>query len=168
MDSAEAYFQDHPETLENGYPHVMVNEAGLKSKGTSIVTKLGETVLAIDAENQILIIEVRCDGARGVLAVAKRPEQLHLFLSEDLPRHGQTVGDIASQHNGILAMTGSGFIDEGGTGNGGNLVGWAMSGGKAYGDHGPGDFVRLELREDNRFYLKEAPKKVDPATRDAM
>ena len=168
VDSAEAYFKDHPAALQSGYLHVLVNEASLNSNGTSIVTKLGEKVLAIDAENQILILEVRCDGARGVLAVAKRPDWLHLFPSATLPNHGQTVGTIASKHNGILAMTGSGFIDEGGVGNGGQIAGWAMCGGQTYGSHFGWGYKRLEMRENNWFYIKKATDKVDSTTRDSM
>ena len=44
-------------------------------------------------------------------------------------------------------MTGSGFIDPGGTGNGGTLAGYAMCNGRAYGDHMGYGYKRLELHE---------------------
>ncbi|MBO4419204.1 MAG: phosphodiester glycosidase family protein [Oscillospiraceae bacterium] len=168
LESAEAYFQDHPDAVANGYMHMLVNESSLDSEGTTIRTKLGEKVLAIDAENQILLLEVDCDGSRGVLAVAKRPDRLHLFPSAKLPNYGETAGAIAKRNDGILAMTGSGFLDEGGVGNGGQIAGWAMCGGKTYGSHFGWGYKRLELHENNWFYIADAYDKVSSDTTDAM
>lgn len=168
VESAEAYFKDHPDALANGYLQMLVNESSLNSDGTSIRTQLGEKVLAIDAPNQILILEVKCDGARGVLAVAKQPDRLHLFPSAKLPGYGQTAGAIAKQNDGILAMTGSGFIDEGGVGNGGQIAGWAMCGGKSYGSHFGWGYKRLELHENNWFYITNSYDSVGDDTTDAM
>ena len=173
IDSCEAWIKTHPDALTNGYAHLLINEAGLEKNGTTIRTKLGEKVLAVDADNQILVVETDCGGARGVLAIAKQPARLHLCATANLPYHGDTVGTIASRNNGVLAMTGSSFIDvnaegEAGKGNGGMIAGWAMCGGKTYGEHFGWGYKRLELRDDDWFYIADAPAAVGKGTTDAM
>ena len=176
VESAEAYFKDHPDALENGYMHMLVNESSLDSDGTSIRTKLGEKVLAIDVENQILLLEVDCDGARGVMAIGKLPERLHLFASANVANvngktdgYGQTAGTIAKKNGGVLAMTGSGFDDPEGKGNGGKVAGYAMCDGKSYnGEPFKWGYKRLELHENNWFYITNTYEKVSSDTTDAM
>ena len=65
-------------------------------------------------------------------------------------------------------MTGSGFIDPGGTGNGGTLAGYAMCNGKAYGDHMGYGYKRLELHADNRIYIRDSASPVSSDTTDAV
>ncbi len=176
-DSTEAYFQEHPDILENGYEHILINESSLGSSGTPLRTKLGEKVLAIDAANQILLLEVDCDGSRGVLAVAKDNERLHLYPAAHVGEeggYGEVAGSIAKRNGGILAMTGSGFIDVdangvSGNGNGGQIAGWAMcSNGKTYGEHYSWGYKRMELHEDNWFYIRDCFDSVSSGTTDAM
>ena len=174
-DSTDAWFKAHPEVLSEGYENILVNETSLEREGTTIRTKLGEKVLAIDAKSQILILEVDADGSRGVLAIAKDPSMLRLCAASSLPYYGQTVGKIAKSNDGVLAMTGSGFIDEGGVGNGGELAGFARCSGK---DYEPQDdehsyknkwgYKRLELHEDNWLYLRDAFTDCSDNCTDAM
>ena len=179
--SAEAYFADHPDVLENGYMHMLVNETSLDGDGTSIRTKLGEKVLAIDADNRVLILEVNCDGSRGVLAIGKLPERLHLFASSNMENtsegtagYGQKAGTIAKRNDGILAMTGSGFIDEDdegnvGVGTGGKLAGYAMCDGKKFkGIPYKWGYKRLELHENDWFYITSTYDSVSSDVTDAM
>ena len=168
-DSAEAYFAANPKALTNGYMHMLVNEAALSKNGTSIQTKLGEKVLAIDAENQILIVEVDCDGSRGVLAIAKLPSRLHLYAAKNLPYMGETAGSIAERNGGIMALTGSGFDDPGGVGNGGLVAGYAMCDGKEHKGAPFGwGYKRIELRKNDWFYITDTFDKVNKDTTDAM
>ena len=170
IDSAEAYFQAHPEALANGYGSVDINESSLKKDGTDIYTRLGEKVLAIDTRNQVLLLEVDCDGSRGVLAIAKLPSRLHLYPASNLPYRGETAGVIAKRNGGILALTGSGFEDEGGVGNGGQVCGYAMCDGKEYkGTPFKWGYKRLEMRGDKHwFYITDTFDPVNKETTDAM
>ena len=174
VESAEAYIKTHPDALSNGYEHLLINETAIGGSGTTIRTKLGEKVLAIDADNEILIVEVDCDGSRGVLAIAKQPARLHLRASANLPYHGDTVGTIAKKYNGVLAMTGSSFDDrnaegEAGKGNGGLVCGYAMCDGKEYeGEPFKWGYKRLELHSDGWFYIKDTFNSVGSGTTDAM
>lgn len=167
-ESMEAYLGAHPEALGNGWAELCINEAGLSDKGTDIRTTMGEQVLAVDVPNRVLLLRVSGSGYRGVLAVAKDPGRLSVENSAYLGERGQTAGEIARAHNGVLAMTASAFIDEGGVGNGGALNGYAMSNGVGQGDHLGWSYKRMELHEDNCFYIVDASAPVDPAATDAV
>ena len=167
--SMEAYLKQHPEALNNGWENLYINEAGLDDDGTSIQTTMGEQVLAIDAPNQILLVRVSGSGYRGVLAVAKDPSRLTLEASSGIGSYGEYAGTIAQNHGGVLAMTASGFNDPEGKGNGGLLAGYCRTNGEDH--YGPSygwSYKRLELREDNYFYIVDVATPVDERTTDAM
>ena len=167
--SLQAYLDAHPEALADGWANLKINEAGLNDSGTDIKTIHGEQILAIDVPNKILLVRVKGDGFQGVLAIAKDPEQLYVRPSSQLWTIGETVAQIASANNGVLAMTGSAFIDPDGGGNGGELAGYAMYDGvgDGYGHMGRG-YKRLEIHEDNLMYIKDAPTDVGAGTTDAV
>ena len=166
--SMEAYLAQYPDTLANGWDHIYINEAGFDDDGTSIQTTFGEQVLAIDAKNAILLVRISGKGYRGVLAVGKDPSLLSIEMASTLGVAGQLSGEIAAAHNGVLAMNANGFLDPGGAGNGGLLAGYSMSNGTAYGEHFSAyAYKRIELHEDNLFYIKDALSPVSEDCTDA-
>lgn len=59
-------------------------------------------------------------------------------------------------------------IDPGGAGKGERVAGYAMSNGVEYGSHfTQWAYKRIELREDNRFYIKDASAPTGDGTTDA-
>ena len=145
----QRYLAEHPETLADGWEHIRINEAGLDDAGTSIETKQGDQVLAIDAEYGILLVRVTGEGYRGVLAVCRYPELLRLEMAADPGAEGELAGNIASDHGGILAMNANGFLDPNGGGDGSQLAGWCMSNGEGHGTHFAGEaYQRIELSEN--------------------
>lgn len=145
----QRYLAERPETLADGWEHIRINEAGFDDDGTSIETKQGDQVLAIDAEYGILLVRVTGEGYRGVLAVCRYPELLRLEMAADPGAEGELAGNIASDHGGILAMTANGFLDPNGEGDGSQLAGWCMSNGEGYGTHFAGKaYQRIELSEN--------------------
>ena len=175
--SMESYLGAHPELLENGYSGIRINQAGLTQNGTEIRTSCGDQVLAIDAEQGILLIRVTGENYRGVLAIAHDPSRLHLYTSPGVrteeeaaldPGYGQTVGEFAQAHDGILAISGSGFLDEYGYGTGGALVGFCRSEGVNHGTHRGWGSKRLELREDHWLYIADATDPCGSDVTDAM
>ena len=145
----QRYLAEHPETLADGWEHIRINEAGFDDDGTSIETKQGDQVLAIDAEYGILLVRVTGEGYRGVLAVCRYPELLRLEMAADPGAEGELAGNIASDHGGILAMNANGFLDPNGEGDGSQLAGWCMSNGEGYGTHFAGKaYQRIELSEN--------------------
>lgn len=167
-EETRAWLDENPAYLESGWAHLTADASGLDEDGLPIHTTQGEQVLAIDAENGVLLLRVTGTGYRGVLAVAKDPSRLTLQPSASLGTMGQNAGDIAEAHNGLLAMTASGFIDEGGHGKGGTVTGYALCDGTAYGTHFGSGYKRLELRKNDLLYLTDATAAVSDDATDAM
>ena len=166
--SMQAYVKEHPDALAAGWSRINIDKSALTDNGTSIRTIQGEQVLAIDAQNEILIAREKGSTYRGVLVIMKDPSRLSLQAASTLGSVGQVSGKIAEAHGGVIGMTGSGFIDPGGTGNGGTLAGYAMCNGKSYGGHMGYGYKRLELHEDNRIYIRDSDSEVSPGTTDAV
>ena len=125
-------------------------------------------MLAIDAKDGVLLLRISGKGYRGVLAVGKDPSLLSIEMASTLGTAGQLSGTIAEAHNGVLAMNANGFLDPNGAGNGGLLAGYTMSNGTAYGDHFSAyAYKRIELHEDNLFYIKDALSSVSEDCTDA-
>lgn len=167
--SFEAYVQEHPDVLDDGWENVYINEAGLTDEGTQIYTSMGEQVLAIDAKNQILLVRVTGTGYQGVLAVAKDPAQLRCEASAGIGSYGQSLGELVANNDGILGMTGSGFYDPNGVGTGGIIAGYAMCEGQGYGtpDTQTGS-KRIELSTNNRLYICDTFDPVGSDVTDAV
>ena len=92
-DSMQAYLDEHPEALWNGWTGIDINESGLNQSGTTIKTIFGEQVLAINYREKILLVHAEGEGYRGVLAVAKVPARLSLENAAQHGTIGQTVGE---------------------------------------------------------------------------
>lgn len=174
--SMEAYLAEHPEALERGWEELVINEAGLDDGGTSITTKEGDTVVAVDVPNQILLVRIEREIAghdqetkkcKAILAIAKDPGRLFIAPTNQPGEKGQKIGGIAENHNGVLAITGSQFSDP----YGGVPMGFAMYSGKEA-EYGPetltGGNSRLEIHEDNTMEILDSEKPVTPGTRDAL
>lgn len=165
--SMQDYLNDHPDALSDGWGAININEAGLDESGTSIQTIHGDQVLALDASNGVLLVRLNLGSSRGIMAICKDTSRLSLCAASTLPATGQTAGNICDANNGILAITGSAFLDDG-TSNGGQISGLAVCNGVEMGSRlgGYGD-KRLELRNDNRMYIVDSASAVDSDTRDA-
>ena len=168
QDSFDAYLEKNPHILDNGWENIYINEAGLDDEGTDIMTTNGDQVLAIDVPNKILLIRVKGEGYRGILAIGKDPAQLSLQESAWLGTSGQTVAQIATRTEGVLAMTGSGFDDPDENANGGILSSFAMCHGLPLGTTSirPGD-KRIELHENNLMYIVDTKSPVGETCTDA-
>ena len=164
--SFDAYLEANPDVLANGWNKIHINEAGFEEDGIDAFTIYNEQVLGLDAENGVLVIRVSGSGWRGVLAVGKNPASLNIEMSEHIGAYGETCSEIASKHDGILAMNANPFWDEDeqgnqGNGNGGIIAGYTRSDGKAFGTHFTAwGYKRLELHEDNLMYLKDVERAV--------
>ena len=168
-DQTDAWLEANPEYFENGYWGISVNKAWLTDNGLDLYTTEGHQVLAIDAENRILILQARLNNSRAVMAIAKDASRLHLCPAKELGRVGEKIGSIASRNNGLLAMTGSGFVDPGGSGNGGQIAGYCMCGTDyEAGKHFGWNYARFELREDNWALVTRADGPCSQMCTDAM
>ena len=169
VDSMQTYVKRHPEVVARGWDKININESATDSDGVDILTTQGDHVLALNAKDGVLLIRVTGSGYRGVLALAKDPSRVSIQVASSLGSYGEVAGDIAQQHDGILAMTASGFIDNGGAGNGGILAGYAMCDGEEYGRaHMGWSYKRAELHKDDLLYITDAQSEVHPDTTDAV
>ena len=142
-----------------------VNRSGLDEVGLDLLTRQGDQVLAIDAENGILVIRIREAYFRGVLILGKNPSRLSCAAAENWGESGQRAGEIAGANGALVALTASGFDASGP--EGAYQTGAAMCGGTVYGSHLKTGYKRLELRSDDRLYVVDAPDDFHPDCTDA-
>ena len=168
--SVTAYLSAHPEALNGGWDSILVDKASLEEEGTDMRTTEGDQVLAIDAINGITLVRVQQNGWRGVLAIAHDPSRLSVQPSALIDSgYGQTAGEIAKAHSGVLALTASGFMDENGIGSGGAICGYAMCGGVVVSSaHCGYGYKRIELHEDNHLYILDVSSPVSSDCTDAV
>lgn len=163
--SLDQWLNSHPDALAHGWSQLTIPPG----EADGLLTVYGESILAVDVPNRILLVQVETPRSKGVLAVAKDPAGLSVCPSSQLGSAGETVGQIAAQNGGILAITGSAFHDANEAGNGGILAGYAMCGGQEYGTaHLPAGNKRIELRENDLLYLTDSTDPVSPDCTDAV
>lgn len=167
-DSFNAYVKSHSDVTKKGWDNIYINEAGIDDSGTSIKTRQGDQVLAVDAQYKVLVIRVEGSGYQGALVIAKDPSLLRCCAASHLGAYGEYLGDIVENNNAVLGMTGSGFLDENGVGSGGSIAGYAMHSGEGYGSHYSYGRKRIELRDNDRLYIVDANKETTPGTTDAV
>ena len=169
VDSVNAYVKQHPEAIENGWANFYVNEAGTDNDDkTEMKTVNGDYVMAIDAANGILLVRVTGDGYRGVMAICKDESRLFLGEAGSIGSVGQTIDKLATRHNALVAITGAAFDDPGGVGNGGQPAGRVMCDGTLYNKSYIPGYKRLELREDNRLYIRDSYTDINESVTDCM
>lgn len=155
-DTVMAFVETHPEVISGGWDKFLVNEAGIRDEGTTMKTKQGDQVLAIDAEHGLMVIRITGSTYKGVLVIGKDPSRLMCAPSSQWGRIGERAGEIAQANNGLVAMTGSGFGDAANVAEGADQAGGAMFSGEAKGRHYPWGYKRVELHLDNRLYITDA------------
>lgn len=167
-EETEAWLAAHPKLLENGYFGILADESGLGQDGLDLRTTQGHQVLALDAVHGVLIIRAYLNHSRTVLAIAQDPSKLHLCPSKNIGVMGEKITSIAPRNGAILAMTGSGFDDPGGNGNGGRMAGWCMCDGTSYGRPFGWNYYRFQLLENNYAFVVHADGPAARHTTDAM
>ncbi len=116
----------------NKNDRVFVDKAGLDDDGTSIKTKNGDQVLAIDEEQGILIVKIKGGNYVARLAIIKDPSQVKLGLAENFGSYGSSMERLVKSNGAILGVNASGFVDPNGMGNGGKAYGLVISDGKMH------------------------------------
>lgn len=166
FNSMHNYLDSHPEALDDGWANIDINEAGLNDEGTEILTVHGDKVLAINAQEGVILIEVNLGLSRGVMAIGKDTAKLRLCAASTIGVIGQTAGRICDANGGILSMTGNGFVDIDGGGNGGQISGVGICSGTVYGSPLWG-YKRVEIREDDLMYIVDSYSEITSDVRDA-
>ena len=155
-ESVMAFVEAHPEAIASGWDKFWVNEAGINDEGTTMKTRQGDQVLAVDAQNGLMVMRVTGSTYRGVLVIGKDPTRLKCAPAPQWGSIGERAGKIAEANDGLVAITGSGFGDGAGYAEGADQAGGAMFSGVAKGRHYPWGYKRVELHLDNRLYITNA------------
>ncbi len=166
--SLESYLSEHPECRQVNLMNLYINEAGINDDGTTITTKQGDQVLAIDGKHKLMLVRVKGSGYQGVLAILKDAKDLRCCPAQYLGSIGEVLESIVPRCNGVLGINGSGFSDKNGVGNGGIIKGYAMCSGEEFGRHFTDSRKRMELRNDDKLYIVDAKNETTPGTRDAV
>lgn len=134
MDSFDSYAESNPDVLENGYENILIDKSRVGDQETGIVTNQGDRVVLIDAENKILIVEVKGTGYNGRLAIAKDAGKVRVGMAEGVAKNlyneGSQIDEIAQYNNAVLSINASGFSDADGNGDGGRPIGAIIENGK--------------------------------------
>ncbi len=164
----ESYLAEHPECKRPNLMELDINEAGINDEGTTMTTKQGDQILAINGKHKLMLVRVKGTGYQGVLAILKDAKDLRCCPAQYLGSIGEVLESIVPRNNGVLGINGSGFSDWKGVGNGGKLKGYAMCSGVEYGSHFTDSRKRMELRDDNKLYVVDSRNATTPGTRDAV
>ncbi len=133
--STEAFFAEHPRYIENGYENINMDWCE-KKEDTGIVTRQGDKVVAINAQKDLMIVELNREGALGTeytgyIAIVKDPSRVSLGLCKGMGhRAGQRMPELADYNEAILGINASGFIDNGDAAEGGTPYGYVKKDGK--------------------------------------
>nr|WP_312576180.1 phosphodiester glycosidase family protein [Sedimentibacter sp.] len=128
MESFDKYTERNPGILNDGYENILIDNSRVGDDKTGIVTNQGDNVVAIDAKNKILIVEVKGEGYNGRLAVAKDASTVKVGMAEGVENNnnddwGSQIDELSKYNNAILSINASGFVDADGNGNGGQPIG---------------------------------------------
>jgi exopolysaccharide biosynthesis protein len=134
MESFDNYTKNNPDVLNDGYENILIDNSKVGDAQTGIVTNQGDNVVAIDAINKILIIEVKGEGYNGRLAIAKDSSKVKVGMAEGVTGkkniEGSQIDELSKYNNAILSVNASGFVDYDGNGNGGQPIGEIITNGK--------------------------------------
>ena len=163
-DATDQWLASHSEHLMLGWSELVI----APGEAEGLTTCYGESVIAIDVPNRILLVEVEGKSSRGVLAVAKDPSALSIAPSSGIGTYGETVGAIAQQIGAVLGISCGAFHGANEEMPGGDLAGFAMCSGTPYGsEHLPAGNKRLELHGNDLLYIADTQEPVSEHCTDA-
>ncbi len=153
-DSFHAYALEHGDSMYNAQGYLFIDEADAGSDGTGIVTTNGDPVLAIDAQNGIVMVRLNGLEYEGVLAIVKDPKQVSIGIASHLGSYGSKIATIAEENEAILAINASGFEDNDGHGNGGTVYGLLYAEGVKYNGSAGGTYKAIYFDSDYRLNVR--------------
>ena len=113
---------------------------------------VGNTVLVNDIEQGIVISEVRGSSYRGKLIMIDDPSRVRIATTSQKGSIGTKVLGYLEQENAIIACNANGFYDQGGVGNGGQVIGLTRSDGESWGSY-LGEYVSFGFDDQDRFLV---------------
>lgn len=147
-ESFAAYLSENGESLDDdGY--LVIDRSARDQSGTSIKTKQGDKVLAIDTRNGIVIVQRKAGDYVARLAIVRDPAQVSVGLAPEYGTVGSTVQNISEAHGAVLGINASGFYDPDGHGNGAAAYGLMISNGEKLSDTVGSNYKMLGFNKKN-------------------
>lgn len=170
MESFDKYIKNNPDALKDGYESIQIDQSRVGDEKTGIVTNQGDNVVAIDAKNKILILEVKGEGYNGRLAIAKDAGKVRVGMAEglkdNLDGEGSQIDELSEYNNAVLSINASGFVDYDGNGDGGQPIGAVIQQGKMINPSVGSNWFMVGLNYDNWMSVKR--NNSDNQLRDAV
>lgn len=159
MESFDKYKKNNPDVLKDGYENIQIDQSKVGDAKTGIITNQGDDVVAIDAKNKILILEVNGEGYNGRLAIAKDAGKVRVGMAEglkdNLKGEGSQIDALSEYNNAILSINASGFVDYDGNGDGGQPIGAVIQQGKMINPPVGGNWFMVGLNYDNWMMVEK-------------
>lgn len=146
------YLEQNPNVLADGYDHLVIDNS---DGDLSIETTNGDKLYALDAENNVMIVNVSGSNFQGKLAITKNAAQVDLVKASSLGDCGQQLATLAEKNDAVVAINCSGFGDAEGHGNGGLVIGSLILDGVEYGTPETGSWKLFGFKYDNRLYIMD-------------
>lgn len=150
--SFREYIERNPDAIADGYDHLVIDNF---DGDLNIDTTNGDEIYALDAENNVLIVNVSGSNFQGKLAITKNAAQVDLVKSTSLGSCGQQLATLAENNDAVIAINCSGFGDAEGHGNGGLVIGSLIIDGVEYGYPETGTWKLFGFKDDNRLYIMD-------------
>lgn len=170
MESFDTYVKNNPDVLNDGYENIQIDQSRVGDAETGIITNLGDNVVAVDAKNKILILEVKGEGYNGRLAIAKDASKVRVGMAEglkdNLKGEGSQIDELSQYNNAVLSINASGFVDRDGNGDGGQPIGGVIQQGKIINPPVGENWFMVGLNYDN--WMKVERNSADVQLRDAV
>lgn len=153
-----ALFELFPELDPDTFPEDFLHEnlENLQLEGdaipSSVRTRQGDSVYAIDMPNQLLIVNVSGDGYAGKMAIVKNAGRVVLAKNTRSGR-GSTVTEFVEENGAVLGVNASGFHDAGGHGSGDVPVGLVLSQGEISNNAIGGSYQMGGFDYNDNFYV---------------
>ncbi len=170
MESFDKYIKNNPGAIKDGYENIQIDQSRVGDVKTGITTNQGDNVVAIDAKNKILILEVKGEGYNGRLAIAKDAGKVRVGMAEglkdNLKGEGSQIDELSEYNNAVLSINASGFVDYDGNGDGGQPIGAIIQQGKMINPSVGSNWFMVGLNYDNWMSVKR--NNSDNQLRDAV
>ena len=148
-DFFEEWLDQHPDARAMGYDNLVIDN--LDCEDTTLHTRYGEIIRALNVPENVLIVQVKGTDYVGTLATVKDPSQVIMKKAQDFGNEGDLIETFCKDE--VLAINGSGFLDEGGLSNGSTVVGSFVMNGVDYGtpDY---NYLFFGMQRDNRLHIQ--------------
>lgn len=113
--------------------------------------KFGNKVLVNDIEQGLVIVEIKSAKYKGKLVMVDDPSRIFVKHTNKKEVRGQFIKDYLKEYDAVLGINGNGFNDEGGSGKGGEILGYSLSEGKEWGSGARDSYITIGFDNKNRL-----------------